>query len=91
MQEHIGYFQIPVDDILFCEVIQPLEDILDDWFSPVLIEISFLPEPGLQISLVTQFGDDVAIPIAGEDLIAFEDVGVAELFEYIDLREKQFF
>lgn len=88
MQEHIGYFQIPVDDILFCEVIQSLEDILDDGFSPILIEISFLPQSGLEISLVAQFGDDVAIPVAGEDLIALEDVGVAELFEYIDLREK---
>lgn len=80
-----------MDNVLFCEVIQSFKDILDDGFSPILIEISFLPESGLEVSLITEFGDDVAIPVAGEDLIAFEDVGVAELFEYIDLREKQFF
>lgn len=88
MHEHIGYFQIPVDDILLSEVIQPFQDIFDDGFSPILIEVSFLSEPGLEISLIAEFCDDVAIPVAGEDLIAFEDVGVTELFEYIDLREK---
>jgi hypothetical protein len=88
MQEHVGYFQVPVNHIFFCEVIQSFEDILDDGFSPVLVEVSFLPQSGLEISLVAEFGDNVAVPVAGEDLIALEDVGVAELFEYIDLREK---
>lgn len=43
MYEHIGDLQISVNDVLLCEVMQSLEDVLDDGFSPILIKILLLP------------------------------------------------
>lgn len=75
-------------DILLGKIVQPLKDIPDDGFSLVLIKISLLPQSRLQIPLIAQLGDDVTVPIAGEDLMAFEDIGVAKFFEHVDLREE---
>ena len=80
MHEHIGDLEVPVYDILLRKIVQPFEDISNDGFGLVLIEIPLLPQPGLQIALVAELSDDVAVPVAGEDLMAFEDVGVAEFF-----------
>jgi hypothetical protein len=91
MHEDVGYFQISMDYILFGEVIQSFEDILDDWFGFVLIEVSLFPQPWLEVALVAEFSDDIAVSIAGEDFIAFEHIGVIQLFQYVNLREKQFF
>lgn len=77
-------------DILLGKIVQPLKDISDDGFSLVLVEISLLPQSRLQIPFVAQLGDDVTVPIASEDLMAFEDVGVAEFFEHVNLREEEF-
>jgi hypothetical protein len=90
MHEDVGYFQISMDYIFLCEIIQSFEDILDDGFGLVFIEVSLFPQPGLEVALVAEFGDDIAVSVAGEDFIAFEHIGVIELFEYVNLREKQF-
>ena len=39
-------------------------------------------EFGLKVALVAEFCDDVAVAVAGEDLMALEDVGVTDLLEY---------
>lgn len=80
-----------MDDIFFCKVIKSLEDVLDDWLSPVLIKVPFFPQPGFEIASIAQLCDDIAIPIAGKDLVALEDVGVIELFEDVNLREEELF
>ena len=56
----------------------------------MLVEVSLLPESGFEVALVAEFGDDVAVAIAGEDLEAFEDIGVAQLLQDVDFREKEF-
>ena len=75
-------------DILLREIVEPLKYISDDGFSLVLIKIHLLPQPRLKIPFIAQLSDDVAVPIAGEDLMAFEDIGMAEFFKHVDLREK---
>ena len=55
----------------------------------MLVEVSLLPESGFEVALVAEFGDDVAVAIAGEDLEAFEDIGVAQLLQDVDFREKK--
>ena len=42
-------------------------------------------DPALQVALVAQFGDDIAVSIAGEDLVASQHVGVVHFFEYLYL------
>ena len=56
----------------------------------MLVEVSLLPESGFEVALVAEFGDDVAVAVAGEDLEAFEDIGVAQLLQDVDFREKEF-
>ena len=88
VDEDVGDFEVAVDDVFFGQVEQPLEDIFDDGGSFVLVEVALLSESGFEVPLVAEFGDDVAVAVAGEDLEAFEDIGVAQLLQDIDFREK---
>ena len=88
VEEDIGYLEIPVDDILLWEISESLEDIPDDWFCPLLVHFALFPESWLEISLVAELGDYVAVSVAREDFEASEDIGVIQLFEYIDLWEE---
>ena len=74
MQKHIGDLQIPMYDILLSEVKQPLKDILDDGFSPILIKVLLFPQSRLKITFIAQLSDDIAIPIAGEYLVTFQHI-----------------
>lgn len=85
VEEDVGYLEVPVDDILLREILESLEDVPDDWFGPVLLHPALLPQARLQVPFAAELGDDVAVPVAREDFEAPEDVGVVELFEYIDL------
>jgi hypothetical protein len=57
----------------------------------MLLKILFFLKFAFQIAFVANFGDDVAISIACEYFVTFEDVGVIELLEYINLRKEKFF
>ena len=89
VDEDVGDFEVAMDDVFFGQVEQPLEDIFDDGGSFVLVEVALLSESGFEVPLVAEFGDDVAVAVAGEDLEAFEDIGVAQLLEDVDFREKK--
>lgn len=88
MKKHVSYLQISMDDVFFSQIIQSFEDIFDDWLGFILVEISFLPQSWFQVTFITQLCDDIAISIAGEDLIALEHIGVIKLFEDVNLWEK---
>ena len=89
MQEHIGDFQIPMHHFLIRQLQQPLHDILNDRTRLLLREVPLLAEGTLKIAPVTQLSYDVAIALGVEHLVALEDVGVVELFQDVDLGEKQ--
>lgn len=88
VEEDVGYFEISVDDVLLWEISESLEDISDDRFCPVLVHPSLFPQARLQISLIAEFRDYIAVSVACEDFEASEDIGVIQLFEYIDLWEE---
>lgn len=88
MEEDVGYFEIPVDDILLREIFKSLEDIPDDGFRPMFVHPPLFPQARLQISLVAELGDYIAVSVAREDFEAPEDIGMVQLFEYIDLWEE---
>ena len=76
IDEYIGYFDISMYDMFICQVAESFEDILDDRFCFKLVKISFFPQFRLKIALVAEFSDDVAVSIAREYLITFQDVGM---------------
>lgn len=39
----------------------------------------------LQVALTAEFGDYIAIVSSAEDVVAFEDVGVVQLLQCLDL------
>jgi hypothetical protein len=47
------------------------------------------PQFRLQITLIAQLGDDIAVPIAGKNLKTSQDIGMVQLFKDIDLLEKK--
>ena len=90
MHKYIGNLKIPVDDIFFCQVIKTVKDIFDDRLGSVLIEVTIFSEERLQITFVAKLSDNVTITIAGKYLKAPQNIWVAQLFKYIDFREKKF-
>lgn len=55
----------------------------------MLIKHFFEFEMILEVSLIAQFSDYIAVPVTGKDLITFEYTGMVEFFEYLNLLEKQ--
>ena len=68
-----------MDDALGGEVEEALVDVGDDALEAGVVEGAGLLDPGLQVALVAELGDDVAVAVAGENLQAPEDVGVVQL------------
>lgn len=90
MDEDIGNFEVSMDDLFFEEVFEAEEDVPDDGKGFILWEGFHLPEFGLEIAIITELSNDVAISITGKDLIAAKDVGMIEFFEDFDFREEEF-
>lgn len=78
-----------MDDILFGKVRQSGEDIFDEGLCGFLCEVMSFSEFGLEIALVTEFGDNVTISIAGEYFETSKDVWMVELFQYVYFGEEQ--
>jgi len=91
VDEDVGHLQITMDYPCLAEIHKPFEYGLYVWFCLLLPHQLFCLEFWFKISLVTKFRDYVAVSVAGEDLMALEDVGMIQLFEYFDLRKKQLF
>lgn len=89
MQEYVGYLEIPMDDILLSQVQQPTENILDNGLSTGLREMMLSPKLALQISSVTDFRNNVAIPIRRENFITAQYIRMVQFFKYINFGEEQ--
>ena len=79
-----------MDDIFISQVEEPLENIGDEGVSPTLIHLAVLSESSFEVTITAEFGDDVAVTVAGEYLEAFEDIRVVKALEYIDFGVEQF-
>lgn len=80
VNEDVGDFDVPMHYTKICEIHESLEDGFDVGLGLFLPHVLLAAEFRLQIALVTQLGDDVAVAIASEDLVTFEDVGMVEFF-----------
>ena len=71
------------------EVNESSEDCLNKGRCFVFLHELFVSELGLQVALVAEFSDDVAVAIAGEDLVALEDVGMIQFFKNLNFGEEE--
>ncbi len=76
-------------NVILPQVDQSIIHILDDGIGLCLLKYLFEFEPILEIALVAQFCNDVTVAIGSEDFETFEDAGVVEFFEDLDLLEEQ--
>ena len=79
-----------MDDVILTQVDQTIIYILDDRIGLCLIEYLFEFESILEVALVTEFSDNVAVAIGGEYFEAFEDTGMVEFFKNLYFLEEQF-
>ncbi len=91
VDEDVGYLEVPVYNVIVCEIDESLEDILDVRMSLMFLKGSFGAYFAFQVALVAEFGDDVAIAVAGEDLMAAKHIGVIQFLEDINFGEEEFF
>ncbi len=90
MDEDVGNFEVSMNDLFLEEVFEAEEDVPDDGKGFILGEGFHLPEFWLEIAIITELSNDVAISITGKDLIAAKDVRMIEFFEDFDFREEEF-
>lgn len=90
MDKDVGNFEVSMNDLFFEEVFEAEEDVPDDGKGFILGEGFHLPEFRLDIAIITELSNDVAISITGKHLIAAKDVRMIEFFEDFDFREEEF-
>ena len=73
------------------QIQQPLEDTLDVGSCVTFLHSFFELDFRLEIALIAQLSDDVAVVVASEDFQTFQDVGVVDLLQDLDLGKQQFF
>jgi hypothetical protein len=73
------------------EMLKTFDEVADDGDGFFLREFESFFDEGFQIAFITELSDDVAIVSSTVDIMAFENVGMVEFFEGIDLTLKHFF
>lgn len=91
VDEDIGNLEVPMHDVIFSEVEEASEDVLDVSFGFWFLDVAAAAEFALEVAFVAEFGDDVAVAIAGENLVAAQDVGMVQLLQDINFGEEKFF
>jgi hypothetical protein len=86
----VGDFEVSVNDLFLRQVFEAKEDVPDDGEGFFFGKTFHLPEFRLEITIITQLSDDVAVSITCKYLIAAKNVGVIEFFEDFDFREEKF-
>lgn len=84
VHEYVCHLQISVYDVFLSEVRQPIKNIFDDRGCLGLVEVTILSQTGLEVSLTTEFSDDVAVSVTGEYFKALENIGMTQFFEHVD-------
>ena len=90
VQEDIGNFQVPVDDIFFSQIEESLKDILDYGLRLELVKVALFAKAGLEVTFVAELSYDVAVSVAGEDLETFEHVRMVEFLQDVNLGKQKF-
>ncbi len=82
VDEHIGWLQVPVDDLKFVELVQPRADLIEDWPNLLLLErlLLFLLYWDLaeHVPVVCVFHGDVQTVGLEKGLFVGNDVGVVD-------------
>lgn len=84
-EEDVGRFEVAMEETMFCDMQETHEDLSDEGESFFFRQFVSLFEQVLQISLVAELSDDVAIVSSTENVVALEHVGVVEFLEGFDL------
>ena len=64
---------------------KPLHDVLHEDCNFFLRNLAFFLEKGAEISFIAELGDDIAMCWVPDDVVAFEDIGVFEFSESLNL------
>lgn len=92
VHEDVGNLQVAMNNPLRGEIAETAEDVGGD--APDLSLLETLPAPPeerLEIALVAELSNQIAVAVAAEDFEAAQHVGVVELPEDLDLGVQQFF
>lgn len=91
VKEDICNFDISVYDMILRQIFESFENIKNIRFGCTFTKKMFPPEFAFEIPSVTDLRNNITVSIAGENFVASEDVGMTELFEYIDFWKQELF
>lgn len=89
VHEDVRDFQVSVDDVLLCQVLQALVNVFDYGDGLLLTEELVDPELAFQIPLIAQLGYNIAVSIARKHFKATQNIRMVQLLQHFNLREQQ--
>lgn len=69
VQENVCDLEVPMDDVLVCQVFEALVDVLDDGNGLLLSKVLVHPQLAFQVPLIAQFSYDITISVARKHFI----------------------
>lgn len=85
MPENIGKFQISVYDIMFVEMMEPVNEFAHDADGLIFDKIAFFLEIGIEISIIAVLQNQVIIIAGLFHIVEFDNVGTLATFQNLDL------
>ena len=91
MPENIGQFQIPVEDLVFVEVMEAVDALAENLDGLFLGEEPPFLDVGIEITFVAELEDEVVVIAGFLHIVQFDDVVAFAALEDFDLALEELF
>jgi hypothetical protein len=88
--QDVSQLEIPVDDIVFIQMMEAVNELTHHANRFILDEVLFFFEVGVKISVIAVLEDEVVIVIGLFHIVELDDVGAFAAFEYFDFAFEEF-
>ena len=91
MPEDIGQFEIPVQDLVFVEMVETVDALAENFDGLLLGEEPSFFDVGIEIAFVAELEDEVVVIAGFLHIVQFDDVVAFAAFEDFDLAFEELF
>lgn len=85
LEEDVGRFEVPVEEARLCDDSEPIDDVPENGNGLLLWKLLAFLEEVLEVALVAELRDDVAIVDCAIDIMALDHICVIDFFQCVDL------
>jgi hypothetical protein len=89
MPQDVGQLQIPMDDLVLVQMVEPVDELAHNADALVLNEVTFLLDIRVQVSVVAVLHDQIIVVTGLLHVVELDDVGTLATLEHFDLAFQQ--